>query len=386
MRIIFFEVLLTLQSQFQAIPAPARATGGLMSTPDEYSRSVEAGQVAAMLLRCGPSLITAGRNSAVGTWQSEREGTAVEHCFVSVVSKYKPKLQETKDFQGNAVKQYNPDVDKDSSMMFLKMSPHDEVSTAGIALVVIGLLLTVGLVVSRGDGKGYRLANNALKRTLFLYGDRLSIINVENLVPKLMNEQCRGNTDDESATVYLEALSRVRMFPGDLHILMHMLALVYGLFYGGFLQPFQAVLRWKRIQMDTIPRHAASLQLANIVYEELQRLSVQQWVRADPVFHVRAELRDAGAPDARLQFGIDVSTSELAEYRPEVVVDSAVRSYQDYMAELRVSEDPVVRATARYMRLMADTLCYEDSTRRGDVYTLGSVSLPLTQTLTQTQH
>ena len=223
-------------------------------------------------------------------------------------------------------------------------SPHDEVSTTGIALVVTGLLLTVGMLVSRGVGQGYRLANNALKRTLMLYGDRLSIVNVENLVPKLMNEQCRGNTDDESATVLLQALSRVRMFPGDLHITMHMLALVYGLFYGGFLQPFQAVLRMKRIQMDTIPRHDASLKLAKLVYRELQRLSLQQWVRADTVVH-----------DG---------------------VDSAVRSYQEYMAKLRVSKDPIVRATASFMRLMADTLCYEESTRRGDVYTLGSVSLP----------
>ena len=75
----------------------------------------------------------------------------------------------------------------------------------------------------------------------------------------------------------------------SLNLLMHMLAGVHTLFYGGFLQPFQAVLRWKRIQMDPVHdgRFGQSLKLAKLVYEELQRMSLQQ-------FHQGSESADTG--------------------------------------------------------------------------------------------
>jgi hypothetical protein len=40
----------------------------------------------------------------------------------------------------------------------------------------------------------------------------------------------------------LAAMRRVRCFPGDLHLCMHLLVVVYGHYYGGFMQPFQVCL------------------------------------------------------------------------------------------------------------------------------------------------
>ena len=45
-----------------------------------------------------------------------------------------------------------------------------------------------------------------------------------------------------------------------------------------------------------------------------------------------------------------------------------VRAYQGHMRELEACNDPVVRATAAFMRLMADVVSFDDSTKRGDAY------------------
>ena len=84
---------------------------------------------------------------------------------------------------------------------------------------MLGLLVSTGFLFEDGNG-GYTLAPDATKRTLFLYGDRLSITNVEHLYPTL-RERVHA-TDSPLADVYLQALARVRLFGGDLHSLMHM--------------------------------------------------------------------------------------------------------------------------------------------------------------------
>ena len=53
----------------------------------------------------------------------------------------------------------------------------------------------------------------------------------------------------KQSLVFSQAMNRVVMIPGDLHGGgFHFLAVVYLLFYGGFLQPLQYALGWKRIR------------------------------------------------------------------------------------------------------------------------------------------
>ena len=125
-------VTLTLQLRAQEIPAPPRAAGGSMGSFREYSSSVETGQVTAMFLQCGPSLVTAGR--ALKPGQAARKGSDAEVRLVAMVTEHKPELQKSTDFQKNAVEQYNPDIDKDTSMMYLKMSLPVMVNTMTMSL------------------------------------------------------------------------------------------------------------------------------------------------------------------------------------------------------------------------------------------------------------
>ena len=133
--------------------------------------------------------------------------------------------------------------------------------------MVHGFLEDIGLIESRGEGQGYRLAKDIQHRLVYWYGDRKSIIQIMNMVPRLRNEEARANVDDaDLATTLLAALRRVHLFPGDLHILMHMLHVIFRVYYGAFLQCFQTVLRWKRIQMDPVPRCARPSSICLLSY------------------------------------------------------------------------------------------------------------------------
>ena len=170
--------------------------------------------------------------------------------------------------QEGAVKAWNPDCEKTTSLQYMKMSRHAESSKEGIGLVMHSCLDHGAFIVTREDGMGHKLGPDAMRRYLHLYGDRYSIQAVENITPTLQALQGTSTTKELNATGYLQALSCVRFLPGDLHLLMHKLDVVFKLFYGGFLQPFQAVLRWKRIQMDPVhgKRFGQSYDLANVVY------------------------------------------------------------------------------------------------------------------------
>ena len=84
-----------------------------------------------------------------------------------------------------------------------------------------------------------------------------------------------------ATNVILGAASRVLMLPGDLHTEMHMLEAIFDLFYGHFLQVFQAVVEYRNIKKDPKDRLQKSADFVDLVSTQLQRELYFDWVRTN---------------------------------------------------------------------------------------------------------
>ena len=113
----------------------------------------------------------------------------------------------------------------------------------------------------------------------------------------------------EVTTMLQEALERIIFLPGDLHGGgIHIMQVVYNLFYGTILQKIQTVLKWKRIRGSDVTKcYQQSTSLALIVSTEVERHLLTEYIKhihQDP--HQRREVnkfKDAKAFAIRIANG-----------------------------------------------------------------------------------
>ena len=105
----------------------------------------------------------------------------------------------------------------------------------------------------------------------FVNGDLLSMDNMRNIKNRVLALIIHPGKSQLSKTI-LGALAKVREGSGDLHILMHMLVIIYIYYSGAFLQPIQSLLKWKRIQLNPLIQFQGSKYLLMLVNEEATRL------------------------------------------------------------------------------------------------------------------
>jgi hypothetical protein len=144
----------------------------------------------------------------------------------------------------------------------------DKTTLRGTSGVVVKFLLLSGLV--HFEKGRYELANDIAKRHLIMFGDGLSCERFRNCRDRLIEKQGSFTTHYEDVTVLLTALENVYMLPGDLHGgRFHTLGPVYSLFYGGFLQPIQIALGYKRINNKKVEKtfQQASVFVLRVLYE-----------------------------------------------------------------------------------------------------------------------
>ena len=66
---------------------------------------------------------------------------------------------------------------------------------------------------------------------------------------------------------------------GDIHISMHMLVIIYNVYYPGLLQVLQGVLRWKMIQLNHLQRYQLSKDLCLMTLHVLEQMRMKHWGR-----------------------------------------------------------------------------------------------------------
>ena len=115
-------------------------------------------------------------------------------------------------------------------------------------------------------------------RRLRIYGDCLSmekIRSMENRVYSVVTHPGKA----EFVDVILRALKQCRQGIGDLHVGMHMMVVIFNVFYPGMLQVVQAVLRWKRIQLNPLHRYQVSVDLCMMTYRVLESMRMKHWAK-----------------------------------------------------------------------------------------------------------
>ena len=88
----------------------------------------------------------------------------------------------------------------------------------------------------------YQPAIDLDHKRLRIYGDCLSMEKLRHINNRIYSVVTHpGKT--EFVNTILQALSRCQQGVGDLHVAMHMLVMIYKIYYPGMLQVVQAVLR-----------------------------------------------------------------------------------------------------------------------------------------------
>mmetsp|Transcript_90006 Transcript_90006/g.179697 ORF Transcript_90006/g.179697 Transcript_90006/m.179697 type:complete len:1367 (-) Transcript_90006:189-4289(-) len=260
-------------------------------------------------------------------------------------------LLHLKGHQAAAVLQWNPSVGLASSVEILALSKFREVSKEEAANVVVELLVDSGFVEFKGN-KRLQVGENADLRKIQFTGDRLTISQFNGMSRRLVSKLCDPR-QASNARALLQVLSSAIGLPGDLHFLMHMLCAIFILAFGGFLQAFQAALRWKRIQLDPVGggRFQQSRKLAVLVFVELKRILYQDWAAALVSVSIA---------------GVEVLLKDLGKQPARVIVLALQDSFAAYIDEKTQSSDAVVAWVMQFYDLMTDFVRFDRSIKVGD--------------------
>ena len=117
----------------QGIPPPPGA-----AAQDLHLLALRRAATQGVLVRCTKSLITAGRQRAEGA--PEPEGSLHQRRCVQLLQRLRPTMQQARATQERAAQVWLKDDGNATEVMFLEMSPHEEVTKEGAALVLCGLL------------------------------------------------------------------------------------------------------------------------------------------------------------------------------------------------------------------------------------------------------
>ncbi len=126
----------------------------------------------------------------------------------------------------------------------------DETTNEGMLLTNGALLENLGLLVKEEKGH-YSLGPNAQKRTVFMYGDVLSV-DFHSCLYDIIFQKITQLGNEEYVRTFLDTHSAVIMQKGHFHQQMHQLGVIYNLFYGGFMQTFQVSSGVKRVNSDPV--------------------------------------------------------------------------------------------------------------------------------------
>lgn len=152
-----------------------------------------------------------------------------------------------------------------------------------------------------------------------------------------------------------------------------MMVLIYKVYYPGMMQVLQAVLRWKRVQLNPLHRYQSSCDLEMMTYNVLEKLRVQHWCRLitrDSNDKLRSRLISS-LPECRRTDTEPADTSYLLDeminkYSNANVILMLAADYEKFYSELLSSQVEMVLTVSKYMSLMGDYVTYTDSISCGD--------------------
>jgi hypothetical protein len=151
--------------------------------------------------------------------------------------------------QEKIVKTWRPNADKPTESVFIGLVGIDESAGKECGAITLDLLLRAGVLVEGNSGK-WDLAENYLERRIYLVGDGKTVENMVKFVRDMQDRRITYSNASIQAEIFLKALSVVMTFPDDWHSGLNMAQTVFNYCYTGFLDEFQSLLQWKRINKE----------------------------------------------------------------------------------------------------------------------------------------
>ena len=266
------------------------------------------------------------------------------------------KLRHAKKFRSRVVEQWNPRNSETTKVHPDRPSEFKESSIEGNGMIFTEKAIKAGFVREQGSSEeGTDTSQFVLdediaigNRTFFVAGDVLTVDMLFSFFKKVSNQVIHSGGSrkdiDELALVILKLAKNTNIAPGDWHLCLHELVVIFLGFYGGFLQCFQFALEVRNITDDPKERYQKSRDFANMVGQELERALFDQFLQ-EKCFDLMELIKD--------------ENDELA------VVKIAV-AFKEYLQELAEGEDEVVRFVMEFFTLWKDFSHTVEAIREGD--------------------
>ena len=249
-------------------------------------------------------------------------------------------LSNSKDFQLWMVSTYNEDVSVPASVVIFPLYPHDKVSKKGSLLILTNALESTGFLYKAGD-RHYRLGSFASNCRLILFGDMLTD-DMMACVKERVISRLSNIGREEYVSVLNNAMEQSTHLNGMLHVKMHNLVVIYWIFYGAFLQAFQAKLRFKWIQQNLMKGSYKDHEVfGKLVFNALKKYWLEIWM------HSTTAVDDVGLVGDDLLLKMETSFVTFCK------------------AQL-TSSDEMTRLAANFVKEFASFDCLDNAIRCGD--------------------
>ena len=177
---------------------------------------------------------------------------------------------------------------------------------------------------------------------IYLYGDAKTVENMAKFVRDMQDRKISYSVANMQSEIFLQALTCVVELPGDWHTGMNTLQSIYSIYYTGFLDQFQSLLYWKRINKDVAGCYYQAQNLVSFVHEELMRFFVHQFV---------SERQRTTADDA------------LTDAQ---IVSKVNTEFMQFLVDLKSSNDKWISTCAHFLEMSYDFLEFAEAYRIGD--------------------
>ena len=246
-----------------------------------------------------------------------------------------------RSFQVETVKRWNKEIDDPTLSMYLGLLAIDESASKECGAITLDLLLRAG-VLMQDDNGSWSLANDYETRRVYIYGDGKTIENMAKFVRDMQARQISFTEANMQSEIFLKALTCVRDLPRDWHTGLNTLTSIFNLYYVGFLDQFQDLLGWKKINRNVRSCYYQSSRLVKFVSDELTRLFVHQFVSSQPI-----------KPS---DFGL-TNSAFICKY----AID-----FKQFLKNQKMSDDKWIAMCSQFIEMSYDFFRFVDGYRVGD--------------------
>ena len=217
----------------------------------------------------------------------------------------------------------------------------DEGASRECGAITLDLLHRAGVLLQDEDGS-WSLAEDYKSRRVYVYGDAKTIENMAKFVHDMQERKISFTEANLQSKIFLEALTCVRDLLGDWYTGLNTLASMYNLYYVGFLDQFQDLLAWKKINKDVCSCYYLASRLVEFVSDELMRFFIHQFVSSRAI-----EATDFALSDSQFICKIAIE-------------------FKQFLKDQKESDDKWIAMCANFLEMSFDFFRFVDGYRLGD--------------------